>query len=112
MVYKRSIALYEFMSCFVMSLCTHLPHPESSTPVSSATTIIDFEDASLLSLWNLRHHLQEASVLATSNYPETLNTTAVVNCPSFFPTIWGWVKVTFYLPNIRIIVHPTPLDVV
>lgn len=46
----------------------------------------------MTSLWRLRSHLQESSQLATSNYPETLHIVAVVNSPSFFPTIWGWIK--------------------
>lgn len=45
-------------------------------------------------MWRLRNHLQEASRLATANYPETLGTIAVVNAPSFFPTVWGWIKVS------------------
>jgi len=56
-------------------------------------TIVDFDNVSFKSLWGLRGHLQEASALATANYPETLHTTAVVNAPSFFPTVWGWIKV-------------------
>jgi len=43
-------------------------------------------------MWVLRSHLQQASTLATANYPETLNTIAIVNSPAFFPTIWGWIK--------------------
>jgi hypothetical protein len=49
-------------------------------------------------LWNWRKHLQEASTLATANYPETLSTIAVVNSPSFFPTAWGWIKVRVTRP--------------
>jgi len=78
---------------FSFPLCSYLPHPSSPTPISSTTTIIDLESASLTSLWKLRNHLQEASLLAGQNYPETLYTIAVVNSPSFFPTIWGWIKV-------------------
>ncbi|KAI9064652.1 CRAL/TRIO domain-containing protein [Trametes sanguinea] len=50
---------------------------------------------SLPALWQLRAHLQEASALATANYPETLSTIAVVNSPAFFPTVWGWIKPWF-----------------
>lgn len=77
---------------FVLPLCDHLPH-EPATPISSVTTIIDLADISLTAMWSLRSHLQQASTMATANYPETLNTIAVVNSPSFFPTIWNWVKV-------------------
>ncbi|KAH7925871.1 CRAL/TRIO domain-containing protein [Leucogyrophana mollusca] len=90
--YQRIIALYEAMTRFVLPLCTYLPHPSPETPISSVTTIIDLEQVSLTSMWSLRSHLQQASTMATANYPETLNTIAIVNSPSFFPTIWSWIK--------------------
>ncbi|RXW22860.1 hypothetical protein EST38_g2987 [Candolleomyces aberdarensis] len=62
------------------------------TPVSASTSIIDMGDASFSSMFRLRNHFQEASKLATANYPETLGTIVVVNSPSFFPTIWSWIK--------------------
>ncbi|EJF61053.1 CRAL/TRIO domain-containing protein [Dichomitus squalens LYAD-421 SS1] len=93
--YQRIIALYETMTGFVLPLCSHLPRRIEPTPVTSVTTIIDFTDVSLPLLWSLRSHLQEASTLATANYPETLSTIVVVNTPSFFPTVWGWVKPWF-----------------
>ncbi|KIJ60271.1 hypothetical protein HYDPIDRAFT_32394 [Hydnomerulius pinastri MD-312] len=89
--HQRIIALYEVMTRFVLPLCDHLPH-EPLTPVSSVTTIIDLEGVSLSGMWSLRSHLQQASTMATANYPETLNTIAIVNSPSFFPTIWNWIK--------------------
>ncbi|ESK91262.1 phosphatidylinositol transporter [Moniliophthora roreri MCA 2997] len=92
---QRIIALYELMTNFSMPLCSHLPHDESSTPISSTTSIIDLESVSLSSMWGLRNHLQEASNLATANYPETLHAIAVVNSPSFFPTIWRWISSWF-----------------
>lgn len=78
---------------FVLPLCDHLPHEPPMPPISSVTTIIDLGDTSLRDMWSLRSHLQQASTLATANYPETLNTIAIVNSPSFFPTVWNWVKV-------------------
>ncbi|KAG1822610.1 CRAL/TRIO domain-containing protein [Suillus subaureus] len=90
--YQRIIALYESMTRFVLPLCSHLAAP---TPVSSVTTIIDLEQVSLSAMWSLRSHLQVASTMATANYPETLSTIAIVNSPSFFPTIWNWIKTWF-----------------
>lgn len=87
------MALYETMTRFALRLCSHLPHRTEPTPITSVTTIIDLEQVSLPALWSLRSHLQEASALATANYPETLSTIAVVNSPSFFPTVWNWIKV-------------------
>ena len=85
------------MSRFTFPLCSHLQHPSPTTPISSTVSIIDLKDVSLATIWSLRNHLQEASRLATDNYPETLGTIAVVNSPPFFPTVWGWVKVSFFL---------------
>ena len=99
----NSVALYEYMTRFTFPLCTHLPHVTSPTPISSTTSIIDLGDVSLSSLWQLRHHLQEASSLSTANYPETLHHVAIVNSPSFFPTIWRWIRVgsiSIYLETI------------
>ncbi|KAI0688840.1 CRAL/TRIO domain-containing protein [Earliella scabrosa] len=93
--YQRLIALYESLTGFVYRLCSALPRRIEPTPISSCTTIIDFSDVSLQLLWQLRSHLQEASTLATANYPETLSTICVVNSPSFFPTVWSWIKPWF-----------------
>jgi hypothetical protein len=89
----RSIALEETLTSFVLPLCSALPHAGASTPISSATTIIDLGGVGLRALLQLRGHLQQASALATANYPETLSATVVLNSPGFFPTIWGWAKV-------------------
>ncbi|THH14014.1 hypothetical protein EW146_g6271 [Bondarzewia mesenterica] len=94
--YQRIVALWEFMSQFTLPLCSALPHPGAPvTPISAVTSIIDLSNVSLGTMWSLRHHLQQASELATAHYPETLHTIAVVNAPVFFPTVWGWIKVWF-----------------
>ena len=80
------------MTRFTFPLCTHLPRATSPTPISSTMTIIDLEHVSFGAMWRLRSHLQEASRLSTANYPETLHAIAIVNSPSFFPTIWNWIK--------------------
>jgi len=90
--YQRIVVLYEFMVRFTFPLCSQLPHATFPIPVSSTTTIIDLENVSFTSMWRLRNHLQEASRMSTANYPETLHHIAIVNSPSFFPTIWNWIK--------------------
>ncbi|KAG9315548.1 CRAL/TRIO domain-containing protein [Chiua virens] len=89
--YQRIVVLHECMTRFVLPLCDYLLH-EPPTPVSSVTTIVDLADVSMTAMWSLRSHLQQASTMATANYPETLNTIAIVNSPSFFPTVWNWIK--------------------
>lgn len=46
----------------------------------------------LLPLGNLKNHMQDASLLATAHYPETLDRIFLIGAPSFFPTVWGWIK--------------------
>ncbi|KAL1743664.1 CRAL-TRIO domain-containing protein [Schizophyllum fasciatum] len=92
--YQRIVALWEFMRLFALPLSDSLPRPNTAD-ICAVTSIIDLADVSLPSLWALRHHLQEASGLATAHYPECMHSTIVVNSPSFFPTVWGWIKAWF-----------------
>ncbi|KAI6042630.1 CRAL/TRIO domain-containing protein [Pisolithus marmoratus] len=78
--YQRIVVLHETMMRF------------PSTPVSSVTTIIDLGNVSLSTMWALRSHLQQASTMATAHYPETLDSTVIINSPAFFPTVWSWIK--------------------
>lgn len=104
--HSNSVALWEFMSRFTLPFCSALPRspppplsaegsptPLSQPPITATTSIIDLGGVSLGLMWSLRRHLQQASELATAHYPETLHTIAVVNAPSFFPVVWGWIKV-------------------
>ncbi|KAJ7725342.1 CRAL/TRIO domain-containing protein [Mycena metata] len=101
--YQRIIALYEGMTRFYLPLFSYLPHA-TQTPITSVVTIIDLEKVSISSMWTLRSHLSESAKLATANYPETLSTIAIVNAPSFFPTIWGWIK-GWFDPGTRNKIH-------
>ena len=39
--------------------------------------------------------MQESAKVASDRYPETLHRQFIVNAPSFFPTVWGWIKKWF-----------------
>ena len=70
----RLFALYENLVNFMSVLCTvntDRPHPE--TPIVQANNIVDISGVGLKQFWNLRGHMQDASVLATAYYPETLD---------------------------------------
>jgi hypothetical protein len=70
----RLFALYENLAGFMTELCTYLtdrPNPE--TPVTQSNNIVDISNVGLKQFWNLRGHMQDASVLATAHYPETLD---------------------------------------
>ncbi|KAI6715066.1 phosphatidylinositol transporter [Diplocarpon mali] len=92
----RLFALYENLIRFVMPLCTALTdreHPR--TPITQSNNIVDISGVGLKQFWNLRAHMQDASTLATAHYPETLDRIFIIGAPSFFPTVWGWVKKWF-----------------
>ncbi|KAJ7736007.1 CRAL-TRIO domain-containing protein [Mycena maculata] len=86
-------ALYENMSEFVLPLCNAVPdRPNPETPVSTTSHIVDISNVGLMQFWNLKGHMQAASTLATAHYPETLDRLFILGAPSFFPTVWGWIK--------------------
>ncbi|KAJ5495338.1 hypothetical protein N7539_000454 [Penicillium diatomitis] len=91
-------ALYENLLNFVMPLCSALPRPNPETPIVSSTNIVDVSGVGLKQFWNLKSHMQDASVLATAHYPETLDRIFIIGAPSFFPTVWSWIK-RWFDPN-------------
>jgi hypothetical protein len=94
---RRLFSTYEHLTEFVFTLCSKVetgrPYPE--TPISQTCNIVDISGVSLRQFWNLRSHLQDASVLATAHYPETLGRTFIVGAPSFFPTVWSYLSYWF-----------------
>lgn len=105
----RLFALYENLTNFVLPLCSTIPnrtHPE--TPISQSSNIVDISGVSLMQFWKLKNHMQDASVLATAHYPETLDRIFLTGAPGFFNTVWSWIKkwfdpitvVSFYIPGI------------
>ena len=69
----RLFALYENLLRFVMPVCSKLPRPNPETPIVASTNIVDVSGVGLKQFWNLKGHMQDASVLATAHYPETLD---------------------------------------
>ncbi|KAL8869088.1 MAG: hypothetical protein Q9174_004533 [Haloplaca sp. 1 TL-2023] len=89
----RLFALYENLTRFVMPLCSAVPgRPNPETPVDQSNNIVDISKVGLKQFWNLKSHMQDASQLATAHYPETLDRIFIIGAPSFFPTVWGWIK--------------------
>ncbi|BGP01747.1 phosphatidylinositol transporter [Rhodosporidium toruloides NP11] [Rhodotorula toruloides] len=84
----RMFALYEHMLAFVLPLASDTPRPHPETPISGSSTIVDVSNVSLRRFWNLREHMQRASVLATARYPETLGSIYLVGAPNFFGVVW------------------------
>ncbi|KAK7036104.1 CRAL-TRIO domain-containing protein [Favolaschia claudopus] len=86
-------ALYENMSEFVLPLCNAVPgRPHPEIPVTATSHIVDVSGLGLMGYWNLKNHMQAASTLASTYHPETLDRVFLIGAPSFFPTVWGWIK--------------------
>lgn len=103
---QRLIVLSEVMIRFMQGVCTHVAQQKQAAhhadgndftvaPMSEVTSIIDFDGASIGQMWALRNHLKHATLLATAHYPETLGTMALINTPSIFSMIWGWIQKWF-----------------
>jgi hypothetical protein len=89
----RLFALYENLTRFVMPLSTVLTdRAYPATPITQSNNVVDISGVGLKQFWNLRAHMQDASQLATAHYPETLDRIFIIGAPSFFPTVWGWIK--------------------
>ncbi|OAX77563.1 hypothetical protein ACJ72_08137 [Emergomyces africanus] len=82
----RLFALYENMIRFVLPLCSDLERPHPETPIVNTTNIVDISGVGLKQFWNLKGHMQEASMLATAHYPETLDRIF----PSPIPPKWTY----------------------
>jgi hypothetical protein len=66
-------ALYHNLLNFVLPMCSTLERPNPEVPVTNSTNIVDISNVGLAQFWNLKSHMQDASVLATAHYPETLD---------------------------------------
>jgi hypothetical protein len=69
----RLFALYESLVRYVTPLCSMVPRNHPETPISQSNNIVDISGVGLKQFWNLKGHMQDASVLATAHYPETLD---------------------------------------
>ncbi|KAG8914734.1 hypothetical protein FRC01_003938, partial [Tulasnella sp. 417] len=70
--YETITVLHELLIRGTAPLCSMLPSLSYPTPVDGTTTIVDLEGVSFSLMWSLRTHLQQASVLANANFPETM----------------------------------------
>ncbi|RYP27849.1 hypothetical protein DL767_007497 [Monosporascus sp. MG133] len=109
----RLFALYENLTRFVQPLCTECTDREyPQTPITLSTNIVDISHVSLRMFWNLKGHMQIASELATSHYPETLDRIFIIGAPHYFGTVWGWIKRWFDPVTVSKIFILGPNDVI
>ncbi|KAK7997225.1 CRAL-TRIO domain-containing protein [Apiospora arundinis] len=108
----RLFALYENLTRFAQPLATQCTDRDNAeTPITLSTNIVDISQVSLRQFWNLKAHMQAASLLATAHYPETLDRIFVIGAPVFFSTVWGWIKRWFDPVTVSKIFILGPTDV-
>ncbi|KAL8827998.1 MAG: hypothetical protein Q9191_002848 [Dirinaria sp. TL-2023a] len=89
----RAFAYYEFLTRFIMPLCTSVPgRPNQERAVTKTLCIVDISGISLKQVWSLRGWIQDLAKMFATNYPEILSRVFIIGAPSYFPTIWGWIK--------------------
>ncbi|KAJ5116915.1 hypothetical protein N7456_001263 [Penicillium angulare] len=78
---------------FVLPLCTMMTdRPNPSTAITSSTYLADASGLGLKQGWSLKTFAQEISWLLATCYPETISKVLVCNAPSYFATIWKYLK--------------------
>ena len=66
-------ALYQNLLTLVLPLCSTLPRPDMDVPITQCTNIVDISGVGIKTFWNLKNHMQEASLIANTHFPETLD---------------------------------------
>ncbi|KAJ5899074.1 hypothetical protein N7495_003818 [Penicillium taxi] len=78
---------------FVLPLCSVMTdRPNPSVPITSSTYLLDASALGLKQGWSVRFYAQELSWLLSTCYPETVERIFVCNAPSYFATIWKYLK--------------------
>ncbi|KAJ5560728.1 hypothetical protein N7513_003127 [Penicillium frequentans] len=86
-VYHDSFARMVFPLC---SMMTDRPNP--SVAITSSIYLVDASDLGLKQGWSLRYFAQSISWLLSTCYPETIQRVFVCSAPSYFSTIWKYLK--------------------
>ncbi|KAL8775729.1 MAG: hypothetical protein Q9203_003880 [Teloschistes exilis] len=86
----RAFVVFDNMTRFVLPLCSGAPG--GPDPVHKTLHLVDITGIGIRQVWNLRGYIQDLSRLLSRNYPEILDHVFLIGAPSYFSTIWGWVK--------------------
>ncbi|MCJ1479454.1 hypothetical protein MMC13_008140 [Lambiella insularis] len=89
----RAFAVYELLTRFTIPLCaTTARILNVGNAITKIVCVVDISGIGLKQVWNLRGYLQDLSKLFATSYPEILDRVLIIGAPSYFPTIWSWIK--------------------
>ncbi|KAJ5227901.1 hypothetical protein N7489_008609 [Penicillium chrysogenum] len=84
---------YDHLVRFVIPLCSMMTdRPNPSVPVTNSIYVVDASSLGIKQAWGLRSFAQEISWLLSTCYPETIERIFVCNAPSYYSTIWRFLK--------------------
>ncbi|RAL16767.1 SEC14 family lipid-binding protein [Aspergillus homomorphus CBS 101889] len=92
---QRACAYFDSLTRFVLPLCTAAADRSGgaiASPVTKSIYLVDIAKISLKQAWDLRDFAREISWILATCYPETIESIYVCNAPSYFATIWGFMK--------------------
>lgn len=114
----RAFTIFETLTRFVMPLCSAVPNRKyPDVAVTKMLCVVDISGMGLRQFWNMRGYMQDFAKLVGINYPEILDhvlvrspihihvsvflstktasltaTCKVIGAPSYFPTVFSWIK--------------------
>ncbi|KAJ5947985.1 hypothetical protein N7466_001000 [Penicillium verhagenii] len=84
---------YDGFTRMVLPLCSMMTdRPDPSKPITDSIYLVDASELGLKHAWSLRYFAQSISWLLSTCYPETIHRIFVCNAPSYFGTIWKYMK--------------------
>ncbi|KAJ5211189.1 hypothetical protein N7491_011009 [Penicillium cf. griseofulvum] len=84
---------HDYLIRFILPLCSMMTdRPNPSVPVSNSIYVVDASNLGLKQAWGLRFFAQEISWLLSTCYPETIQRVFVCNAPSYYSTVWKYLK--------------------
>ncbi|KAK6345760.1 hypothetical protein TWF718_007667 [Orbilia javanica] len=109
---QRLVVIAEHSTNFVVPLCSSVQkRPNSGVPIETTVNIVDITGLGFGQFWALRNHLKDASSLAQSYYPESLEKVFVIGAPTGFTKIWDWAKGWFDAATTSKIFFLTPENI-
>ncbi|KAI4250835.1 MAG: hypothetical protein LQ352_005225 [Teloschistes flavicans] len=79
----RAFVVFDSLTRFILPLCSGTPG--GPDPVHKTLHLVDITGIGI-------RQIQDLSRLLSRNYPEILDNVFLIGAPSYFSTIWGWVK--------------------
>jgi hypothetical protein len=90
---QRTFAYHDSIVRFILPLCSAVQQrPEPELPILSGVYLVDASSFGLKQAWDVRAYAEEISHVLGMSFPEVVHTVYVLDAPSYFSKIWGFLK--------------------